>query len=86
MTILDAAKSVGIHIPTLCHLKNLLPTGACRICSVEVEGQRGLIPACAYPVFKGMKVETDSNRVQRARKTIVELLVGKSSSGLPLFA
>jgi NADH-quinone oxidoreductase subunit G/NADP-reducing hydrogenase subunit HndD len=75
MTILDAAKSVGIHVPTLCHLKNLFPTGACRICSVEVEGQRGLIPACAYPVYQGMVVETDSSRVQRARKTIVELLV-----------
>lgn len=75
MTILDAAKSVGIHIPTLCHLKNLFPTGACRICSVEVEGQRGLIPSCAYPVYQGMAVETDSSRVQRARKTIVELLV-----------
>lgn len=75
MTILDAAKSVGIHIPTLCHLKNLSPTGACRICSVEVEGQRGLIPSCAYPVYQGMVVETDSNRVQRSRKTIVELLI-----------
>lgn len=75
MTILDAAKSVGIHIPTLCHLKNLFPTGACRICSVEVEGQRGLIPSCAYPVYQGMVVETDSNRVQRSRKTIVELLI-----------
>ena len=75
MTILDAAKSVGIHIPTLCHLKNLAPTGACRICSVEVEGQRGLTPACAYPVYDGMVVETNSPRVRRARKTIVELLV-----------
>lgn len=75
MTILDAAKSVGIHIPTLCHLKNLAPTGACRICSVEVEGQRGLTPACAYPVYEGMNVETNSPRVRRARKTIVELLV-----------
>lgn len=75
MTILDAAKSVGIHIPTLCHLKNLAPTGACRICSVEVEGQRGLTPACAYPVYEGMSVETNSPRVRRARKTIVELLV-----------
>ena len=75
MTILDAAKSVGIKIPTLCHIKDLFPTGACRICSVEVEGQRGLIPACAYPVFEGMNVETDSLRVQRARKIIVELLV-----------
>ena len=75
MTILDAAKSVGIHIPTLCHLKNLAPTGACRICSVEVEGQRGLTPSCAYPVYEGMSVETNSPRVRRARKTIVELLV-----------
>ena len=75
MTILDAAKSVGIHIPTLCHLKHLAPTGACRICSVEVEGQRGLTPACAYPVYEGMSVETNSPRVRRARKTIVELLV-----------
>ncbi|MCU7496278.1 MAG: 4Fe-4S binding protein [Ignavibacteria bacterium] len=75
MTILDAAKSVGIHVPTLCHLKNLTPTGACRICVVEVEGQRGLIPSCAYPVYEGMVVETNSPRVRKARKTIVELLV-----------
>lgn len=75
MTILDAAKSVGISIPTLCHMKDLFPTGACRICSVEVEGQRNLIPSCAYPVNEGMVVETNSHRVRRARKTIVELLV-----------
>ncbi|MFN3693693.1 MAG: NADH-dependent [FeFe] hydrogenase, group A6 [Ignavibacterium sp.] len=75
MTILDAAKSVGISVPTLCHMKNLFPTGACRICSVEVEGFRGLTPACAYPVSEGMVVETDSPRVRRARKTIVELLI-----------
>ncbi len=75
MTILDAAKSVGISVPTLCHLKDLAPTGACRICSVEVEGQRGLIPSCAYPVYNGMVVETNSPRVRKARKTIVELLV-----------
>jgi len=75
MTILDAAKSVGISIPTLCHMKDLFPTGACRICTVEVEGQRNLIPSCAYPVYEGMVVETNSPRVRRARKTIVELLV-----------
>ena len=75
MTILDAAKSVGISVPTLCHLKDLMPTGACRICSVEVEGQRGLVPSCAYPVYEGMVVDTNSSRVRRARKTIVELLV-----------
>jgi len=75
MTILEAARSVGISIPVLCHLKNLNPTGACRICSVEVEGQRGLVPACAFPVEDGMVVDTNSYRVRRARKTIVELLV-----------
>ncbi|MFH1196886.1 MAG: NADH-dependent [FeFe] hydrogenase, group A6 [bacterium] len=75
MTILEAAKSVGIHIPTLCHMKNLFPTGACRICVVEVEGMRGLTPSCAYPVANGMKVDTNSQRVRTSRKTIVELLV-----------
>ncbi len=75
MTILDAAKSVGIKIPTLCHIKDLVPSGACRICSVEVEGHRGLTPACAFPIYEGMVVETNSPRVRVARKTIVELLI-----------
>ncbi len=75
MTILDAAKSVGINVPTLCHLKDLAPTGACRICVVEVEGQRNLVPSCAFPVYDGMVVETNSPRVRKSRKTIVELLV-----------
>jgi iron-only hydrogenase group A len=75
MTILDAAKTVGIHIPTLCHLKELAPTGACRICSAEVEGMKNLVPSCAFPVFEGMSVETNSARVRRSRKTIIELLV-----------
>lgn len=75
MTILDAAKSVGISIPTLCHMKDMFPTGACRMCVVEVEGARGLAPSCAYPVANGMKVETNSHRVRQARKTIVELLI-----------
>ena len=75
MTILEAAKSVGINIPTLCHMKDLFPTGACRICVVEVEGYRGLIPSCAYPVQEGMIVDTNSAKVRRSRKTIVELLV-----------
>ncbi len=75
MTILDAAKSVGISIPTLCHMKDLFPTGACRMCVVEVEGMRGLTPACAYPVGDGMKIDTNSAKVRQARKTIVELLV-----------
>ncbi|PJA96248.1 MAG: ferredoxin [Ignavibacteriales bacterium CG_4_9_14_3_um_filter_34_10] len=75
MTILDAAKSVGIDIPTLCHMKDLFPTGACRMCVVEVDGMRGLTPSCAFPVAEGMVVQTNSPRVRRARKTIVELLI-----------
>ena len=75
MTILEAAQSIGISIPTLCHLKDLTPTGACRFCVVEVEGQKSLLPACAFPVFEGMVVDTNSPRVRRARKTIIELLV-----------
>jgi iron-only hydrogenase group A len=75
MTVLEAAKSAGISIPTLCHLKELAPTGACRICVVEVEGAKGLVPSCAYPVNDGMVVASNSPRVRRARKTIVELLV-----------
>ncbi len=74
-TILVAAKRAGINIPTLCHMEGLLPSGACRICSVEVEGSSNLITACSYPVSNGMKIKTNSIRVNRARKVIVELLL-----------
>lgn len=74
-TILDVAKAIGIKIPTLCHMKDHFPTGACRMCVVEVDGMRGLTPSCAYPVQNEMVVKTNSSRVRTARKTIVELLV-----------
>ncbi len=74
-TILTVAQREGIQIPTLCYLKGFSPTGSCRVCVVEVEGQRNLIPACAYPVTEGMVVLTNSPRVRRSRKTIVELLI-----------
>jgi iron-only hydrogenase group A len=74
-TLLSAMNHAGISVPTLCHMENLFPTGACRMCVVEVEGQRNLVPSCAYPVADGMKVTTHSPRVLRARKTIVELLL-----------
>jgi NADH-quinone oxidoreductase subunit G/NADP-reducing hydrogenase subunit HndD len=73
--LLDALKRAGIKVPTLCHMNELFPSGACRMCVVEVEGQRGLVPSCAFPVTAGMKVQTHSPRVLRARKTIVELLL-----------
>jgi len=74
-TILDALKRAGVHVPTLCHMRDLTPTGACRMCVVEVDGARNLVPSCAFPVADGMKIQTHSPRVLRARRTIVELLL-----------
>ena len=74
-TILTVLKREGIKVPTLCHLEHLFPTGACRMCVVEVEGMGGLIPSCAYPVQPGMKIQTHSPKALQARKTIVELLL-----------
>ncbi|WP_457565204.1 NADH-dependent [FeFe] hydrogenase, group A6 [Caldithrix abyssi] len=74
-TILDVLNRAGAKVPTLCHLKGLFPSGACRICSVEVEGFNTLIPSCAYPVQDGMIIKTNTPRVVKARKTIIELLL-----------
>jgi NADH-quinone oxidoreductase subunit G/NADP-reducing hydrogenase subunit HndD len=74
-TILSALERAGIAVPTLCFMADLFPTGACRMCVVEVDGQRNLLPSCAHPVSEGMKIQTHSPRVLRARKTIVELLL-----------
>jgi iron-only hydrogenase group A len=73
--ILSTLKRAGIKVPTLCHLEGLIPSGACRMCVVEVEGMHDLIPSCAFPVSDGMKIKTHSARVVKARKTIVELLL-----------
>ena len=74
-TILDACNRAGIKVPTLCHIEGLFPTGACRMCVVEVEGMDGLVPSCAWPVKEGMKVNTFSPKALKARKTIIELLL-----------
>jgi predicted molibdopterin-dependent oxidoreductase YjgC len=74
-TILEVARRQGIDIPTLCYLKNATPTGACRICLVEVEGARNLVPACAAPATPNMVVRTESPRVIQARRTNIELLL-----------
>lgn len=76
-TILEAAEQVGVHIPTLCHMKNLQAIGACRVCSVEVEGARTLVAACSAPVAEGMKVKTNSRRARQARRAVVELLLSE---------
>jgi len=74
-TVLGAARRAGIRIPTLCHYEGLPPSGACRMCVVEVEGQRGLVPSCAFPAAAGLKVQTHSARAVDARRTLVELLL-----------
>lgn len=74
-TILDALTQNGMSVPTLCHMKGLFPTGACRMCVVEVEGRKNLVTACSEPVADGMKIKTHSGRVIESRKTIVELLL-----------
>lgn len=76
-TILDAASKAGIHIPTLCYLKDLQAIGACRVCVVEVEGARTLVASCVMPVSDGMKVKTNTKRVREARRTVVELLLSE---------
>lgn len=76
-TVLEAAQAAGIRVPTLCHHPALQPDGACRVCLVEVEGQRALVPACQFPVADGMKVRTSSPLVREARRTVVELLLAR---------
>ena len=76
-TILQAAKAVGIRIPTLCYVEGMQHVGACRVCAVEVEGARNLAAACSMPAAKGMKVSTNSRRVRHARRLVVELLLSE---------
>ena len=78
-TILEVARENGIHIPTLCYLKDYTGTGACRFCQVEVEGVRNLCAACVYPVREGMVVKTNSMRALDARRRVVELIVSNHS-------
>ncbi|MFH1570329.1 MAG: NADH-dependent [FeFe] hydrogenase, group A6 [Gemmatimonadota bacterium] len=74
-TILAALGRAGVKVPTLCHMPGLFPTGACRMCVVEVAGASTLVPSCSFPVAAGMKIQTHSSRAVEARKTIVELLL-----------
>ncbi|MBC8182254.1 iron hydrogenase small subunit [candidate division KSB1 bacterium] len=74
-TILSALKRAGINVPTLCYHEKLKPAGRCRLCVVEVEGQKDLIPSCAFPVSEGMKIKTHSPKVLEARRNLLELMV-----------
>ncbi|MBP2664291.1 MAG: hndD 3 [Firmicutes bacterium] len=74
-TVLEAALSLGIKVPTLCYHPELRAEGACRVCMVEVQGARSLVASCVYPVNEGMVVRTNTAAVREARKTVVELLL-----------
>ena len=79
-TILQAATSVGIDIPTLCYHKALSPFGACRVCSVEITDKRGrkkIVTSCNYPVKEGLVVFTKSERALKTRKLLLELLLAR---------
>jgi predicted molibdopterin-dependent oxidoreductase YjgC len=73
-TILEVCRNRGIDTPTLCYLENLTPVNACRVCVVELEGARTLVPACARKIEAGMKIKTDSERVRASRRMVLELL------------
>ena len=80
MTVLEAAQSAGIYIPTLCHDPDLEPYGGCRVCVVEIEEMRGLPTACTTPATDGMVVHTETPAVDRVRRTSVELLIADHPS------
>ena len=74
-SVLEAARKANIKIPTLCYLKGINAIGACRICLVEIEGNRALQAACVLPVTEGMVVKTNSPKVLKARRLSLELLL-----------
>jgi bidirectional [NiFe] hydrogenase diaphorase subunit len=82
-SILQAACQVGIDIPTLCYLEKLSPFGACRLCTVEISrnNRKRLVASCAYPAENNLVVETDSERVIKTRRMILELLWPRCQSG-----
>ena len=81
-TILDACRAKGVDTPTMCYADNLTPVNACRVCVVEVEGARTLVPACSRPVEAGMKIRTDTDRVRHSRKLVMEFLASSVDTGL----
>ena len=86
MTILEASQSVGISIPTLCHHEKLEPYGACRLCTVEIEarGRTNLVAACLYPVEQNLVVRTRSEKVDKTRKVLLELMLAHAPDAAEL--
>ena len=75
ITVLEAAKYASVDIPTLCYLKDLNEIGACRMCLVEVKGQRALVASCVHPVSEGMVVQTNTPAIRESRKHTLELII-----------
>ncbi len=85
-TILEAARSIGIDTPTLCFLESLTPVNVCRVCVVELQGSRTLVPACSRKAEPGMVIQTDSERVRLSRKLVLEFLASSVDlSTAPMF-
>jgi len=76
-TLLEAAENLGIEVPTLCHHKSLLPYGACRLCLMEVSGEARLQASCLYPAREGLVVKTNTERVLKTRRLVMELLLAR---------
>src|SRR5688572_32818582 len=86
-TVMDACTAARIDTPTLCWAPNLTPVNVCRVCVVEVEGARTLVPSCARKAEAGMVVKTDSERVRTSRRLVLELLASSVDvSTAPAFA
>ena len=82
-TLLEACRQQGIDTPTLCYLENLTPVNVCRVCVVEVEGSRTLVPACSRKAEPGMTVHTDSQRVRTSRRMVLEFLASSVDLSSP---
>ena len=81
-TILEACRQLAIDTPTLCYLETLTPVNVCRVCVVEVEGSRVLVPACSRKLESGMKIQTDSERVRHSRRLVLEFLASSVDTSL----
>ncbi len=81
-TILDACRRLQVDTPTLCQLDTLTPVNVCRVCVVELDGARVLVPACSRRVEEGMKIQTDSPRVRHSRRLVLEMLASSVDMSL----
>ena len=80
MTVLEVARGAGVDIPTLCHHDDVAPFGACRLCTVEIAkgGRSRLVASCCYPADEGLDVRTESERLTRGRKLILEMMLARA--------